>query len=66
MDKIIRKKELLNSLGVSDATLWRWEQAGAFPKRIQLGGNSVGWPESEIQAWQDRKKAEREPMQAVG
>lgn len=66
MDKIIRKKELLKALGVSDATLWRWEQAGTFPKRIQLGGNSVGWPESELSAWQDRKKAERKTMQEVG
>ena len=36
---------------MSDPTLWRWERAGKFPKRVQLGGNSVGWIESEIDAW---------------
>lgn len=59
MDKILRKKAVLQAVGVSDATLWRWEKAGAFPRRMQLGGNSVGWNESELVAWQERKKAER-------
>ncbi len=64
MDRIIRKKELIQTVGLSDATIWRMEHAGAFPKRIQLGGNSVGWPESEVQAWQESKKAERSSIQA--
>ncbi len=59
MDRIIRKKELLRSMGLSDVTIWRMERAGTFPKRIKLGGNSVGWYESEIIEWQEQKKAER-------
>jgi prophage regulatory protein len=50
-NRIIRKKEVLDLVGLSDVSVWRWERAGKFPKRIQLGGNSVGWLESEIQAW---------------
>ena len=59
MDRIIRKKELLRSMGLSDVTIWRMERAGTFPKRIKLGGNSGGWYESEIIEWQEQKKAER-------
>jgi len=59
MDRIIRKKELLKAIGLSDVTIWRMERAGKFPRRIRLGGNSVGWYESEIIEWQERKKAER-------
>lgn len=58
-DKILRKPELRNKVRVSDPTIWRWEKAGQFPKRLQLGGNAVGWLESEIDAWIAERAAER-------
>jgi prophage regulatory protein len=57
--RIIRKPELLATLGLSDATIWRLEKAGRFPKRVKLGGNSVGWFDHEIDGWLDRKAADR-------
>lgn len=62
IERIIRKAELLYTIGLSDATLSRMEKAGTFPKRIQLGGNSVGWVLSEVSAWQEKKKSERETL----
>lgn len=58
-DRIIRKSELIPLLGISDPTIRRLEIAGNFPKRIQLGGKSVGWLESEINAWLEAKKESR-------
>lgn len=49
--RIIRKPELLRMVGLSDATLWRQEKSGTFPKRLRLGGNSCGWLSTEIDAW---------------
>lgn len=49
--RIIRKPELLSIVGLSDATIWRQERDGRFPRRIRLGGNSVGWIESEVADW---------------
>ncbi|NTU73249.1 AlpA family transcriptional regulator [Candidatus Roizmanbacteria bacterium] len=49
--RIIRKPELLNMIGLSDPTVWRMEKDGKFPKRLRLGGNSCGWLESEINGW---------------
>lgn len=37
----------------------RLEKAGQFPKRVQLGKNSVGWLESEILDWLSEKIARR-------
>jgi len=37
--------------GLSRTTLWRLERAGAFPTRVQLGANSVGWRAEEVKAW---------------
>ncbi|HOL51485.1 MAG TPA: AlpA family transcriptional regulator [Bacillota bacterium] len=59
MDRIIRKKELLKTIGLSGVTIWRMERAGTFPKRIKLGGNSVGWYESEIIEWMEKKRQDR-------
>lgn len=56
---IIRKSELLSMLGVSDPSIYRWERDGKFPKRIQLGGHSVGWLLSEVEAWLAAKAAAR-------
>jgi prophage regulatory protein len=59
---IIRKSELLFRLGLSDPTIWRMERKGTFPKRLKLGGNSVGWLLSEVEAWIAGKAAARESV----
>jgi prophage regulatory protein len=57
--RIIRKPELLNMIGLSDPTIWRMEKDGNFPKRLRLGGNSCGWLESEVLEWLDNCAAAR-------
>lgn len=46
--KIIRWKELKSKLGLSRSTIWRMMKAGTFPKQYQIGVNSVGWSEDEV------------------
>ena len=58
-ERIIRKPELLARLGLSDASVWRREKKGQFPKRLQLGGAAVGWLESEIVEWMKERANER-------
>ena len=43
----------------------RLEKAGRFPKRVQLGPNSVAWVEDEIIAWQAERIAARDPRAAL-
>lgn len=57
--RIIRKPELFSRIGLSDATIWRMEKSGKFPRRLKLGGNSVGWLDHEVEAWFKHKAAER-------
>jgi len=64
-ERIIRKPELLSRIALSDATIWRMERDGRFPKRIQLGGNSTGWIESEIDAWLDGRMADRKEKKSM-
>lgn len=50
-DKLIRRKQLLELVGLSYTTLWRMENAGQFPSRVKLGKCSVGWHLAEVEEW---------------
>lgn len=49
--RTLRLPQVLDLVGVSHQTIWRWERAGKFPKRFALGPNSVGWDEREVLEW---------------
>lgn len=36
---------------ISRSTIDRWIKAGAFPNKVRLGKNSVGWHLAEIEQW---------------
>jgi prophage regulatory protein len=47
--KIVRIKDLIERLGVSRSTIWRWERSKLLPPRRQIGPNVVGWTDDEIE-----------------
>lgn len=51
--RVLRYPALKREKGIdySREHIRRLERAGRFPKRIQLGDNSVAWIEAEIDAW---------------
>jgi len=51
LDRIVRRKQLLELSGLSNTTQWRLEKAGQFPARIKLGQGSVGWHLNEVEEW---------------
>ena len=59
-DKVIRRRELLQMIGVSAATQWRLEKAGLFPRRIRVARGAVGWHLAEVEEWlKTRGRVER-------
>ncbi|NVN91489.1 MAG: AlpA family phage regulatory protein [Desulfuromonadales bacterium] len=50
-NRVIRRKQLLEMIGVSSVTQWRMEKAGLFPARRRLGKASVGWILAEVEEW---------------
>jgi prophage regulatory protein len=50
-DRILRSAEVKRRVGLSLATIYRRMRGGEFPASVSLGGNIVGWRESEITAW---------------
>lgn len=51
VDRILRIKTVVDRVGLSRATIYRRMGKGEFPEQADLGGISVGWRESEINAW---------------
>ena len=62
---IIRYPAAARKCGVNRMTVYRWatqpEYADmAFPKPVALGANSVGFIEAEVDAWLEKRAAERD------
>ncbi len=56
-DRILRLPEVLYRVGLSRTGLYLRAQCGEFPRPIKLGGRASGWPESEVNAWIEERKA---------
>jgi prophage regulatory protein len=51
LPQVVGVKTVERMTGRSRTWLWRQERAGRFPRRLQLGPNSVGWLLSDIEEW---------------
>lgn len=58
-ERIMRPREVAHAVGLSVVSIWRLGKKEKFPKKIKLGGNSVGYLKSEIQDWILKKAKER-------
>ena len=57
-ERILRKDEVVARVGLGRSAIYRAISEGEFPKPVKLSRRSVGWLESEIQAW-IREQAEK-------
>jgi prophage regulatory protein len=48
---IIREKETRLETGLSRTTRWRMEKRSAFPRKVKLGPNAVGYFRAEVEQW---------------
>jgi prophage regulatory protein len=49
--RIMRDPEVQQRTQMSRVQRWRRVRKGTFPPPVQLGPNSIGWFEDEIEAW---------------
>lgn len=55
MNKILRLRAAKDWTGLSRSTIYAMMKNGTFPKSLSLGARSIGWLESDIQAWIDSR-----------
>ncbi len=58
--RILSKRQLKELVLYSPQHVARLEKAGAFPKRVNLGPNRVGWVESEVLEWLEERIMRRD------
>jgi prophage regulatory protein len=56
-DDLILRAERKRLVPISEATVWRMERRGEFPRRIRVSAKRVAWRRSEIEAWLQRRQA---------
>lgn len=53
--RVLRLPAVKASTGLSRSTIYLRLAEGTFPKPVSLGGRAVGWLESEVQEWLQRR-----------
>jgi len=58
-DRYLRFPEVKQRTGLCRTTVWKYEHKTPpdFPVRVVLGPRMVGWLESEVNAWIERRAA---------
>jgi len=56
---IIRLPEVIQKTKLSRSTIYDLEKRSEFPKKIKLSPRTVGFLEAEVDAWIDKKAANR-------
>ena len=58
--RILSKRQLKELVLYAPQHVARLEKAGAFPKRVTLGPNRVGWIEDEVLIWLQERITRRD------
>ncbi|KPQ27640.1 MAG: putative transcriptional regulator [Marinobacter excellens HL-55] len=61
--RILRLRDVMEKTGLARSTVYKYIEAGTFPKPIDLGGRSVGWVDEEINDWILKKINQRDSRQ---
>ncbi|QBM16560.1 hypothetical protein MARI_06420 [Marinobacter sp. JH2] len=61
--RILRLRDVIEKTGLARSTVYKYIEAGTFPKPIDLGGRSVGWVDEEINDWILEKVNQRDSCQ---
>jgi prophage regulatory protein len=60
LEKFLRRPEVEACTGLPKSSIYALMAAGEFPKPVPLRGSAVGWLQSEIERWQEKRKAARD------
>ncbi|MEK2096983.1 AlpA family transcriptional regulator [Vibrio parahaemolyticus] len=64
--RLIRLQEVMETTGLSRSCIYKYINAGKFPRNVPLGGSAVAWVESEVQEWVQEAVAARDDMLVCG
>ncbi|EHN66171.1 hypothetical protein CTATCC11996_08075 [Comamonas testosteroni ATCC 11996] len=65
-ETLLRKREVLRLLGMSNSSFYAFIKAGKIPPGVPIGPRMKGWPASEIDAYIQSCIAKRDSQQEGG
>lgn len=65
-EALLRKREVLRLLGMSNSTFYNRIKSGDIPTGVPIGPRMKGWPASEIEAYIQSCIAQRDSKQEGG
>ncbi|MBY5938922.1 AlpA family phage regulatory protein [Marinobacter nauticus] len=63
--RVLRLEEVQGKTVLARSTLYKYVDAGTFPRPICLGGRAVGWIDSEIHEWLQEKRVDRDVWHGI-
>lgn len=57
-ERIFRRPDVEQMVGLSRSTLYATMAEGTFPKPLRLGKRAVGWRERDLRQWLDSRHGE--------
>ena len=63
IDHLLTPRQVLDMVGISKATMYRFLRSGAFPAAVMLGERLPRWRLSEIEAWLESRPRSRGAVQ---
>lgn len=54
-DRLLRRADVQELVGISTSTLYRWMDERDFPPGVMIGPNARRWWLSEVEAWIDEQ-----------
>jgi prophage regulatory protein len=61
---MLRLPSVEDRTGLERSAIYRAMDRGDFPRPVRVGLRAVAWLESEVDAWLDRKLAQRQEIAA--
>lgn len=57
-NRVLTKKEVIRRASLSKSTIYEYIQRGIFPAPIKIGLRRVGWLESDVDDWLEKRKTQ--------
>lgn len=65
MERLLKRREVETTTGLSRATIYCMMSEGRFPGPLRIGTHAVAWRASDIQRWIDGLEPARAPEAAA-
>ena len=63
--RLLRLQDVIEITGLSRASIYRYEARGEFPKRRQVGPNTVRWLDEDLLEWMKSRPPATETVDAA-